>query len=76
MSRRKAFSVIDLLLGCIVIFSLFMYFLPTIKSYSKRPIDKNVPSVEEQVNQQIQDVSNLRQRAEDQNRKMLEQINY
>lgn len=76
MNKRSAFSVIDLLLGCIIIFSLFMYFLPTIKSYSKRPIDKNVPTVEEQVNQQIQDVSNLRQRAEDQNRRMLEQMNY
>lgn len=76
MNRRSAFSAIDLILGCVVIFALFMYFLPTIKSYSRKPLDSNVQSVEEQVEQKVQDVNNLRQQAEEQNRKMLEQMNY
>ncbi len=76
MNKRNAFSVIDLLLGAVVIFALFMYFLPSLKSYSRRPIDNNAPSVEEQVDQQIHDVNKLRQEAEEQNRKILEQMNY
>lgn len=76
MKRIGAFSAIDLLLGCVVIFALFMYFLPTIKSYTKKPLDSNTPSVEQQVDQKVRDVSNLRQQAELQNRKMLEQMNY
>lgn len=76
MNRKNAFSVIDILLGAVVIFALFMYFLPSLKSYSRRPIDNNTPSVEEQVDQQIHDVNKLRQQAEEQNRKILEQMNY
>ena len=73
--KRSAFTVIDILLGAVVIFALFMYFLPTIKNVSKKPVD-NQPTVEQQVNDKIQDVSRLRQEAEEQNRKMLQQINY
>ena len=76
MNKRNAFSVIDLLLGAVVIFALFMYFLPSLKNYSRRPIDNSAPSVEEQVDQQIHDVQKLRQEAEDQNRRILEQMNY
>lgn len=76
MNRKNAFSIIDLLLGAVVIFALFMYFLPSLKSYSRRPIDNSAPSVEEQVDQQIHDVQKLRQEAEDQNRRILEQMNY
>ena len=73
--KRSAFTIIDILLGAVVIFSLFMYFLPTIKNVSKKPVD-NQPTVEQQVNDKIQDVSRLRQEAEEQNRKVLQQINY
>jgi len=73
--KREAFTIIDILLSTVVIFALFMYFLPTIKGMSKRPVDGR-PSVEQQVNDKIEDVSKMRQQAEEQNRKMLEQINY
>ena len=75
MNKRKAFSAIDMLLSIVVIFALFMYFLPTIKSSMKKPLDKQ-PALEDQVNDKIEEVTNLRQEAEEQNRKMLEQINY
>ena len=75
MNSQKAFSIIDMILGMVVIFALFMYFLPSLKTMSTKPLDGR-PSVEEQVDKQIQDVTRLKQQATEQNRKMLEQMNY
>lgn len=63
---RGAFGVIDLLLGLVIISVIFMLMMPTLKGGSSLNIngnDQDTKSIQEHVDQQVQEIQQMRQQS-------------